>query len=109
MARPEFLMLRSVKCEAMDDTIGSDFVYGLLGPRKFTIGSFTQGTEIAVDMTEIVPSGVTTLQVFEEDATGDDLLGEVDLTQEMDADRVVALFSRNARYVLRLNVQSRPE
>lgn len=109
MSKPGFLQLKSVKCEATEDIVGSDDLYGLLGTRQFEIGSFVQGQEATLDLEIVVPPGVTTLQVFERDIDPNDLLGEVDLAQEMDVERVVTLWAGRARYVLQLQVTSEPE
>jgi hypothetical protein len=80
-----------------------------LGSHQFKVGSFVQGQASSLDLEALIPLGVATLQVFERDIELDELLGEIDLPQEMEVERVVTLWASSARYMCWLQVSSQLE
>jgi hypothetical protein len=100
-----FVKIQSVTCLATEDLTGSDDLVGVMGPARFAIGTFNDGDIRRVDIQQIVPRGVTTLDIFEGDAIdADDLLGTIDLTQDTDVDRVFSIVEGRARYVINFGV-----
>lgn len=49
----------------------------------------------------IVPVGITTLKIIEQDLTGDDLIGTINLTENMSVENEVTLTNDSAAYILR--------
>jgi hypothetical protein len=45
MARPGFLTIKRLVCHSTSDFTGSDDVFGVMGPVRFKIGSFTAGSD----------------------------------------------------------------
>jgi hypothetical protein len=110
MSHPAFVTIQSISCVQTDDLTGTDSLFGVLGAQQFTIGDFSAGQTQDLNITQIVPDGITTLTLMERDLiTSDDRLGDIDLTAEMDQDRVVGIFGDRARYDVRLNVHSEPD
>lgn len=109
MAQLGFLLIDSVTCEATEDFTGRDTLIGVLGSTRFPIGSFTEGQTRILNIEQIVPAGVSTLKLFEEDLIdADDLIASIDLTEETDIDRVVSTFEGAARYVIRFRAVTQP-
>jgi hypothetical protein len=110
MAHPAFLNLKSITCLKTEDSIGSDDLVGILGNDRFTIGTFDDGTSQDVDITRSIEQGVTELTISEADSLdADDVLITIDLTQDMDTDRVVGILRGRARYDVSFKVVSEPD
>lgn len=110
MSHPSFLTITHVTCRATEDWVGSDDVYGVLGMARFRIGRFsTDQPDNPVEVNQNVVQGVTTLRIVEEDIEGDDLLGEIDLTVDMDVERTVRITGDGADYDITLKVTSQPD
>ena len=107
MAHPAFLSIGQITCITTEDSTGSDDLFGILGSDKFSIGSFDDGTSKNVGINRTIASGVTKLKIMEADLLdSDDTLITIDLTQQMDTDRVVAILAGRARYNVSLKVNS---
>src|ERR1700722_11890494 len=106
MSIPAMLMLKKVTCLQTEDLTGSDEVFGRLGNFKFNIGKFSDNQTSTPNLEQAIPPGVTTLSVFESDLIDpDDLLGSIDLTVDMDTDRIVGLLDgQRGRYDVTLSV-----
>ncbi|MBP1845888.1 hypothetical protein J2046_004162 [Rhizobium petrolearium] len=106
MSRPAFLTIKHVKCYSINDYTGSDDLFGVMGPVRFRIGSFSPGDDRSVEINQIVPSGEFYLRIIEDDATGDDELGLIDLSEVMDFDTTKNVQSEDANYDITYFVQS---
>jgi hypothetical protein len=106
MSRPAFVTIKHVKCYSINDYTGSDDLFGVLGPVRFRIGSFAPGDEHSMDLTQIVPAGEFYLKIVEDDVTGDDDIGYIDLTEVMDADYTRNVQGADANYDITFFVQS---
>ena len=104
MSHPSFLELQTITCFKTDDLTGSDVIFGIMGDLRFEIGEFDSGMSRNVNLTLPIVQGVTKLTIMERDATGNDELIAIDLTQEMDVDRVVEISWRPSS--LRRAIQS---
>jgi hypothetical protein len=110
MAHPSFLSLKTITCLKTEDFTGSDELVGVLGNDRFSIGKFTAGTTRDVGIERIITPGVTELTIVEADALDpDDVLIAIDLTQDMDTDRVVGILNEGARYDVSFMVGSEPD
>lgn len=108
--RPAYLYITKVSCLATEDELGRDDLYGILGDETFSLGSYAadeQNTNVAE---RAIPQGVTDLTIAESDFPDpDDMLGTIDLTQDMDVDRVFGILTGSARYDIEFKVISEPE
>ena len=69
------------------------------------IGTFNDGESRTVDIHQIVPVGVSTLEIFEGDALDpDDLLISIDLNENTDVERPIRIQSGRASYIITLVV-----
>jgi hypothetical protein len=110
MSHPFTLKLEKITCHATEDFVGSDDLVGVMGPDRFSIGAFKAGESRALDLERTIPRGVGTLEIFEGDVIGpDDALLSIDLTREMDTERVVASLVGDARYVINFLVASQAD
>lgn len=98
MARPAFLTIKRFVCNAINDFTGSDDVIGVLGPVRFNIGSFAAGDDRTLDISQIVPVGESTLRIVEGDVVGDDDIGTIDLTVNMDVETTTKVQGQGADY-----------
>jgi|SRR4051812_13718252 hypothetical protein len=106
MSEPTFLTIKRFVCHSTSDFTGSDDVVGVMGPRTFVIGSFEAGKVADLDIQENVPVGVRVLKIIERDLTGDDVIGTIDLTQDMDVDVTRNVRGDDADYDITLFVSS---
>lgn len=107
MPRPFHLNITHVACHSTNDYTGSDDLVGLMGPRRFTIGSFVAGRDLSLEISELVPTGELYLTILEADTLGsDDEIGTIDLSRDMDTDRRVNVQGGDASYDVSLRVQS---
>lgn len=106
MSRPAFLTIKRVKCFSINDYTGCDDLFGVMGPVRFRIGSFAPGDDRSLDVNQIVPSGEFYLKIVEDDVTGDDELGLIDLSEVMDFDTTTNVKSDDANYDITYFVQS---
>jgi hypothetical protein len=61
----------------------------MLGNTKFGIGRFSENQTRTLNLEKSIPPGETALSCFESDTVDpDDLLGSIDLTVDMDRDRI---------------------
>lgn len=109
MSRPYHLTIKRVRCHATDDYTGSDDLYGVVGPVRFRIGSFAPGDDHRLEIGQIVPSGEFHLRIMDEDLTGDDEIGLIDLAQNMDFDVTRNVQGGGASYDITYFVQSMPD
>ena|SRR5450755_790906 len=109
MSHPSFLILQSISCLQTDALLGSDTLFGMLGPQRFDIGDFSAGDSRDLNIQRPISPGVTQWMIMVSGITGDTVLITIDLLQDMDVDRVVGIFGDRARYDVRLNVQSEPD
>lgn len=111
MPTPALLLLKEITCLQTEDLTGSDELFGNLGNLKFNIGRFSDNETRTLNLQKNIPSGVTTLSIFESDLFDpDDLLGSIDLTVDMDTDRIVGLLEgRRGRYDITLFVTSQSD
>jgi hypothetical protein len=106
MSRPAFLEVTRFACHSTNDVTGSDDVVGVMGPRTFSIGAFTAGDERALSISLIVPQGVSTLRIVELDLSGNDLIGTIDLTADMDTEVTRNVQGDDANYDITFRVIS---
>lgn len=107
--QPQFITLIDIECASTDDLTGDDQLIGRFGDLQatdFIIGQFNSapGSKVALNIQAIVPVGVTTLQIIEQDLTGDDLIGTINLTENMSVENEVTLRNNSAVYILRYMV-----
>jgi hypothetical protein len=106
-SRPFSLTIKRVKCYSTNDLTGSDDLYGVMGPYRFRIGSFAQGDEHVLDINVIVPVNEVNLYIVEHDVvTGDDNIGIINLTENMDFDCTKNVQGADANYDITFFVQS---
>jgi len=107
MSHPSYLTITKVECIATEDTFGADDLYGVLGSVTFALGSYSAG-DVRTDFVDVViPAGVAELAIYESDfPDSDDLLGSIDLTQDMDSDRIFGILTDGARYTIEFTVTS---
>jgi hypothetical protein len=98
MARPAFLTIKRFVCNATNDFTGSDDVVGVMGPARFTIGSFAAGDDIPLEINQVVPVGESALRIVETDLVGDDDIGSIDLKVDMDVDTTANVQGQDANY-----------
>jgi hypothetical protein len=104
---PAYLDITKITCVTTEDTIGSDDLYGILGAVKFSLGSYNAGDVRTAFDEVVIGSGVTELTIAESDLVDpDDMLGTIDLTQDMDVDRIFGILSGSARYDIEFKVIS---
>ncbi|MGJ0510539.1 MAG: hypothetical protein ACR652_26130 [Methylocystis sp.] len=106
MSHPAFLAIGIVTCNAQEDFTGSDELVGIKGDDQFEIGRFSTGETRDVHVNRPILPGVTELTIVEKDYDPDDELIRIDLTQEMDTDRIVGVMVGRARYDIAFKVQS---
>jgi hypothetical protein len=104
--QPQFITLTNIECISTDDLTGDDQLIGRFGnlqANDFAIGQFNSapGIKVALNIEKIVPIGITVLQIIEQDLTGDDLIGTLDLTKNMSVENEVTLRNDSAVYILR--------
>ena len=104
--QPQFVTLIDIECVSTDDLTGDDQLIGRFGNLTaidFIIGQFNSapGKKVVLDINKNVPVGVTTLQIIEQDLTGDDLIGTINLTENMSVENEVTLNNGSAVYILR--------
>ena len=109
--KPQFITLIEIECVSTDDLTGNDQLIGRFGDLQgadFSIGQFNSnpGNKNALGIEKIVPVGITSLQIIEQDTTGDDLVGTINLAENMDVENEVTLSNDSAVYVLRYMVVS---
>lgn len=109
MPQPSLLKLGVVTCHATDDFIGPDDLVGVVGTGRFPIGQFEAGTSFDVGIEMPIAPGVTELTILEADVIEDDVLATIDLTQDMDVDRVFGILTGDARYDVNFVVISGPD
>nr|WP_180204882.1 hypothetical protein [Pseudomonas sp. SbOxS1]NYU04882.1 hypothetical protein [Pseudomonas sp. SbOxS1] len=107
---PAFLVINKIVCIQTEDLIESDDLYGVLGDSLLSLGQFNDNQE-RVDYPEIIiPDGVLELTLAEHDvADSDDVLGVIDLTQDMDMDREFGILEGRARYNVYFFVAGEPD
>jgi hypothetical protein len=98
MSRPAFLTIKHFVSNSTNDFTGSDDVVGVMGPLRFTIGSFAAGDDKQLDISQLVPVGESTRRIVETDLTGDDDIGSIDLTVNMDVDKTANVQGQDANY-----------
>jgi hypothetical protein len=64
------------------------------------------GQAADVDIHRVVPVGATVLEIIESDLTGDDAIGTIDLTQDMDVEVTRNVQGDYANYDITLTVSS---
>jgi hypothetical protein len=104
--QPQFITLIDIECVSTDDLTGDDQLIGRFGNLQatdFSIGQFNSapGTKVALDIQATVPVGITTIQIIEQDLTGDDLIGIINLTENMSVENEIILSNDSATYILR--------
>lgn len=104
--RPFSVTIKHVKCFSTNDLTGSDDLVGVIGPVRFRIGSFAAGDEVSLDVGHVVPAGEVFLKIVEDDLTGDDDIGLIDLTEVFDADRTRNIQGGGANYDITFFVES---
>jgi hypothetical protein len=112
---PAFLDLSEVKCITTDDAVGRDDVYVRFKDINsndvgggFNLGLFNAGDTSGREV--LIPAGAVTLELWESDTfTADDLIGAIDLTEDMDVERSVTLTHGSAEYALQLQVGSQSD
>lgn len=107
--QPQFIRLIGIECISTDDLTGDDQLIGRFGnlqANDFSIGHFNSapGSKVALNIEAIVPVDITTLQIIEQDLTGDDLIGTINLTENMSVENEVTLRNDSAVYILRYSV-----
>jgi hypothetical protein len=107
--QPFRVTIKRVKCFSTNDLTGSDDLVGVMGPVRFRIGSFAKGDEVGLNISRIVPAGEFFLKIVEEDVTGDDDIGFIDLTEVFDADRTRNVQGGGANYDITFFVESRED
>ena len=108
--RPAYLHITRVTCLATEDEFGRDDLYGILGDETFSLGSYAADEQHAEFPERAIPVGVTEFTIAESDFPDpDDALGTIDLTQDMDVDRVFGIMTGNARYDVEFKVVSEAE
>ncbi len=95
--QPQFITLIDIECISTDDLTGNDQLVGRFGNLQaidFTIGQFNSapGRKVALNIQANVPVGITTLQIIEKDLTGDDLIGTINLTENMSIENEVTVW-----------------
>lgn len=104
-----FLRITKVSCIATEDTVGTDDLYVIIGPDSYSLGTYSAGSIRTDILDQVVPAGVTEATFAEKDFPDpDDVLGAIDLTQEMDVDRVLGIMEGSARYDISFLVVSEP-
>jgi hypothetical protein len=106
MSHPFFLSLNTITCLATQNSTGSDDLVGIMGNDRFAIGRFKENDIINVGINRPIAPGVTELTILNDP---DDTLIKVDLTNDMDVDRVVGILASRARYDAALKVTSEPD
>jgi hypothetical protein len=106
MARPWHLTIKRLRCYSTNDYTGSDDLFGVMGPVRFPIGSFTAGNDYNLDISQVVPAGEFYLRIVEADPTGDDDIGVIDLTEIMDFTTTKNVHGGDASYDITLFVES---
>jgi hypothetical protein len=109
MPRLSSLKLGLVTCIATNDFTGADDLVGVLGADRFSIGEFEAGSSFDVGIERPIAPGVTELTILEADVIEDDVLAAIDLTQDMDVDRVFSILTGAARYDVNFLVISEPD
>ena len=104
--RPYSLNIQRIHCHSMNDYYGTDDLVGVMGPSRFSIGSFTTGNNYNLDINHIVPAGEFYLRILEADPTGDDEIGVIDLTESMDFQTTKNVQGADASYDITFFVQS---
>ena len=107
--QPFSVTIKRVKCFSTNDLTGSDDLAGVMGPVRFRIGSFQAGDEVGLNISQVVPAGEVFLKIIEEDVTGDDDIGFLDLTEVFDADRKRNVQSGGGNYDITFFVESRED
>jgi hypothetical protein len=108
MSRPSLLRIGLVTCIATDDFTGTDDLAGFLGGERLFIGRFAAGSSFDVGVEVLIAPGVTELTIMEEDLTGNTTLITIDLSQDMDVERIVGVLTGDARYDISFIVISEP-
>lgn len=107
LTQPAFLTIKTVACLKTEDSIGEDDLFGVIGIDRFVIGHFQDDTTQDVGINRAIPSGAVELTIVETDIVGpDDVLITIDLTQDMDVERIVGVLTGRARYNLTFQVTS---
>src|SRR4051812_36114739 len=110
MSHPSFLTLSTITCLATEDFTGSDDLVGIMVNDRFPIGRFAEQDSFDVGITRNIVQGVTELTIVEvNEFDPDDELITIDLTQDMDVDRVVGILTGRARYDVAFKVTSQPD
>jgi hypothetical protein len=104
--QPQFITLIDIECISTDDLTGDDQLIGRFGDLQATdsiIGQFNSepGNKVALNIQAIIPVGITTAQIIEQDLTGDDLIGTINLIENMSVENEVILSNDSAMYILR--------
>jgi len=108
MSDPAFLHISRIACEATNSLVGTDELEAVLGLDRFPLGKFRAGTVIDGPVERAIALGVAELVIQDAGLLSPTILGRFDLTQNMDTERVVAIFEGSARYDLTLIVASEP-
>jgi hypothetical protein len=107
MVVPSFLELNTVVCRATEDLTGSDDIVGILGGQRIAIGRFAGPERREVNISRAIVAGVTTLRIIEvDDFDPDDVLGTIQLTQDLDQNRMERLRAGRADYEFHFRVLS---
>jgi hypothetical protein len=106
MSHPLILSLNTITCLATQSSVGSDNLVGIMGIDHFAIGRFNENDTINVGIDRPIAAGVTELTILNDP---DDPLITVDLTKDMDVDRVLGILASRARYDVALKVTSEPD
>src|SRR6516164_3493370 len=105
MAHPSFVTLSTITCLATKHLIGPDNLVAIVGGLRHPIGHFNEGEDPReVGLTLPIQNGVTEMTIVE----ADDELITIDLTLDMDVDRVIGIMADRARYDVALKVTSEP-
>ena len=103
---PGFLMINRFVCNTTNELVGADDVKGVMGAFRFNIGKFSKGDDRELNMSWMVPDGETLLRIIESDLIGDDEIGTIDLTQNLDQETTTNVQGQGTNYDITYTVTS---
>jgi hypothetical protein len=110
MARPGFIHIDSITCKTTDDLIGRDSLLAVIGPLRVPLGEFHARETRTVGIEKTLTAGSTTMEIYEQDLVDqDDLLASLDLTTDMDVQRLEHFATGDAAYMISFFVASTPD
>jgi hypothetical protein len=109
MPHPSTILITSIQCLKTDDFTGADELTAVIGADSFSLGTFSEGTDTPLGLNRMIAPGATELVIIEKDLTGDDELARIDLTVDMDVERVFGVLGDRARYDIVFTVTSEPD